>query len=171
MRLAAISAVFGVFIATAGTATAQLQDEPYGFSGGGPGISTAGKQAILAEEITGATPDNLVRRNGVLVDVTEGPDGVAVVRTRDGTFVPTGSVFDRTAIAGGARGRSGDLDIVESTTGFTINLGGAAGTGETVSSWTASVSASSTSAPPPLARTRDPIDQWTRQAHTLPPVD
>ena len=169
MRTVAIGTVLGVFVTFAGTASAQLQDEPYGFSAGGPGLSAAGKQAILAEELTGATPDNLVRRNGVLLDVTEGPDGVAIVRTRRGSFVPTGSVFDRTAIAGGRRGASGDLDIVESTTGFAMDVTGAGRTGATVSGWTASVSGGPMPAPrPPFGG--DAIDQWTSQAYTLPPA-
>jgi hypothetical protein len=169
MRVAAITTVFGLFLAFASTASAQLQDEPYGFSGGGPGLSTAGKQAILTEELTGATPDNLLRRNGVLLDVTEGPDGVAIVRTQRGAFVPTGSVFDRTAIAGGRRGTSDGLDIVESTTGFAVEITNGGRTGATVSGWTASVSHGLTPAPRPPVR-GDTIDQWTRQAHTLPPA-
>lgn len=169
MRQVLFGTVTAFFLAFASTASAQLQDEPYGFAGGGPGLSTAGKQAILAEELTGATPDNLVRRNGVLLNVTEGPDGVAILRTRGDRLVPTGSVFDRTAIAGGRRGASAGFDIVESTTGFALGVTGAGHTGATVSGWTASVSGGAAPTPRPQVG-GDAIDQWTRQAHRLPPA-
>ena len=169
MRHMLISAAVGFFLTFASSASAQQQDAPFGFSGGGPGLSAAGKQAILAEELTGATPDNLVRRNGVLLNVTEGPDGAAIASAPQENFIPTGSVFDRTAIAGGRRTASGGFDIVDSTTGFAANIGDAGRTGATLSTWTASVSGSSMSTPG-LAVGGDPIDQWTRQAHTLSPV-
>jgi hypothetical protein len=86
----ALALLAGAAIATAAPpAVAQLDNRPFQFrNSGGMGMSTAGRQAILEQELFDRTPDNLVRRGGVLVDVVEGPGGEALVRSQARPFIP-----------------------------------------------------------------------------------
>ena len=68
-------------------AEAQLNNRPFSFGGGGGfsggggiGMSTAGRQAILNQQLFGSTPDNILRsRFGLtLLNVTRGDNGLAV---------------------------------------------------------------------------------------------
>lgn len=70
-------------LVTIGSAGAQLDNKPFSFKNsptGGPGISQAGKQAIINEKLFNSTPENLqIGPDGRLVDVIEGPGKSAIV--------------------------------------------------------------------------------------------
>ena len=87
---AVIVAVFALGYMTT-DASAQMNNKPYSFSGGGSslGMSSAARQAILNQKLTGATPDNLVRGpNGALLEVTRGPGNTAITRDQAGVAIP-----------------------------------------------------------------------------------
>ncbi|WP_299399941.1 hypothetical protein [Pelagibius sp.] len=136
-----------VLAGAAPEAQAQWNNRPFSFnSGGGVGMSFAGRQAILQEEILGIRPDNLLRgSNGALVDVTEGPGSTAIVQGQASPFLPgfapRGSSFRRSAADGAGifnpffAPRSGG----SSTPSFLSSLK----TSATIASWTNMVSAGS----------------------------
>jgi len=72
-----------------GIAHAQQNNRPFNFpSAGGMGISSAGKQAILNQQLTGVAPDNLARdSDGVLVEVERGPGGIPISKSSGGSAV------------------------------------------------------------------------------------
>lgn len=79
----------GALLMTSQPAMSQMDNRPFQFrQSGGLGMSTGGRQAILQEKLRNQRPDNLVRRNGVLVDVVEGPGGAAIVQNQGAAFVP-----------------------------------------------------------------------------------
>lgn len=72
---------------------AQLNNKPYNFSsrsGGGLGMSNAGRQAIINEELFGSTPRQIVvDPAGNIADLTEGPGRSALIsRQGTGSFLP-----------------------------------------------------------------------------------
>lgn len=74
-----------------GAAEAQLNNRPFSFGtpDGSPGMSFAGRQAIINQKLQGATPDNLLRGpGGSLVSVEKGPGGVAIVQDSSGAPLP-----------------------------------------------------------------------------------
>jgi hypothetical protein len=85
-----------ILAATVGTlasapALAQISNEPYNFPrSGGLGMSNAAKAAIINQELTGRTPDNILRGAGgnELITVEEGPGGSAFARTQSGAVIP-----------------------------------------------------------------------------------
>lgn len=86
-------------------ASAQMSNKPFSFSGGGSslGMSSAARQAILNQKLTGATPDNLIRGpNGALLEVTRGPGSTAVTRDQAGVAIP--GFRGRGNVAGGGVG-------------------------------------------------------------------
>jgi hypothetical protein len=161
--LAAMLAIGGA----AGTAQAQLFSEPYQFhrSGGfdgGPGMSVGYREAIIDEELTGNQPEFFLRDSfGNLLDVQEGPNGLAVVRSRGSTIFP------------GATAGRGGISL-----GLAIRIGSSSGgygyipdPAAAITSWT-SMAAGLT--PPPqrwILRGHQPapIDAWVAQAAVLPP--
>lgn len=57
-----------------------LNNQPYNFGGKGLGMSYAGKQAILSNQVLGIRPDNLIiGPGGVLLYAEPGPSGSAIV--------------------------------------------------------------------------------------------
>ena len=79
-------------------ALAQMNNKPFSFntSGGNPGMSSGGKQAILNNEILGITPNNLLRaKDGSLLSVVKGKSGVTIVSIKGGDVIPSfrGSSF------------------------------------------------------------------------------
>lgn len=77
-----------MFLMTAG-ASAQMNNKPFSFSGGSSlGMSSAAKQAILNQKLTGSTPDNIMRGpSGALITVTRGPNNVAIATGQDGVVL------------------------------------------------------------------------------------
>lgn len=151
----------------ASPAMAQLDNRPFQFRGsgdGGVGMSTAGRQAILNQELTGRTPDNLVRRDGVLVDVVEGPGGEAIVRT------PGGGAFRPSARPQGFRARGASVGVFNS-----FFLRGSSGgyvpasyrTSHSVTGWTAGVVSDGYDVGPSGGTTSSVIAAWTRQVQFL----
>lgn len=87
-------------------AQAQLNNRPYSFNtpDGGVGMSAGGRQAIINEELTDATPDNLVRGSrGELLNLREGPGKSAIVSVPGGNVIPgfKGSTFRNPGDAAG----------------------------------------------------------------------
>jgi len=71
---------------------AQVSNRPFQFNTSGSsglGMSIGGKQAILNQELFGATPRNLLRnQSGELVGVESGPRRVPIVTAPGGQFIP-----------------------------------------------------------------------------------
>lgn len=159
-------------IATLGVAPeaeAQWNNRPFSFnSGGGVGMSFAGRQAILQQEILGLTPDNLRRgANGALVDVSEGPGSTAIVSGQVAPFIPgaaaRGSSFRRSPADGAGifnpffAPKSGGGS---STPSFLSSLR----TSATIAAWTNMVSAGSgRGAVVIYPGSGSSIDAWTAQ--------
>ncbi|NIA71789.1 hypothetical protein HBA54_24645 [Pelagibius litoralis] len=158
-------------VAAAGAAPeaeAQWNNKPFSFGGGGAGMSFAGRQAILQQEILGLTPDNLRRgSNGALVDVSEGPGSTAIVNAQAAAFLPgaagRGSSFRRSPADGAGvfnpffapKGGGGS-----STPSFLTSLK----TSATIASWTNMVTAgSSRGAVVIYPGSGSSIDAWTAQ--------
>lgn len=165
--------VAALFTAVAGSAQAQLSNKPFSFSsGGGPsvGMSIGGRQAILNEQLTGATPRVLVRDGfGELVDVAPAPGGPAALARRpgEGNFLPN---FSRADFRGGnpgmsvgafnaffvpGRDRSGGFILVQGESGALINT------------WTARVVSDASGV---IYRFDSTVDVWTGQVGGLLPV-
>jgi hypothetical protein len=88
-RLAVLAAVSALFLGATATAEAQLDNRPYGSPGGGFGMSGAARQAILNQQLSGATPgDVVIGPGGGLLNVTKGDSGLAVTTTQGGTVLP-----------------------------------------------------------------------------------
>lgn len=149
-------------------AAAQLDNRPFSFSNSGPsgglGMSTAGRQAILEQELFDRTPDNLVRRGGVLVDVVEGPGNEALVRSQGGAFIPD---------ARPSRNRGGAAVGVFNAF-FAFGSGGGGGytpaafrTTGAVTSWTSAVVSGGYGGPAGGDRTSSVIGAWTQQVSLL----
>lgn len=171
MALHGLGAVF-IAIATLGVAPeaqAQWNNKPFSFNGsGGAGMSFAGRQAILQQEILGLTPDNLRRgANGALVDVTEGPGSTAIVSGQVAPFLPgaagRGSSFRRSPADGAGifnpffAPKSGGGS---STPSFLTSLR----TSATIAAWTNMVSAGSgRGAVVIYPSSGSSIDAWTAQ--------
>ncbi len=75
----------------AAEASAQMNNRPFSFSNGGGsslGMSAAARQAILNQQLTGATPDNIMRGpNGGLLEITRGPSNMAIATGQDGVVL------------------------------------------------------------------------------------
>jgi len=161
--LAAMLAIGGA----AGAAQAQLFSEPYQFhrSGGfdgGPGMSVGYREAIIDEELTGNRPEFFLRDPfGNLLDVQEGPNGLAVVRSRGSTIFP------------GATAGGGGISL-----NLAIRLGSSSGgygfipdPAASINSWTAMAAGLPVPAQRWILRGHQPapIDAWVAQAVALRP--
>lgn len=155
----------------ASDASAQLNNRPYNFPGsGGPGMSVAGKQAIIMNEVSpGFDPSFLLRSpTGGLLTVAENPEGSAVplVFAPDGTLIPS---FRR-----GFRASSG-VPVFGAGV-FNPFFAGGSGNGyvgrypgfggDAITVWTARVSGSGA-----FGATGDSISDWTAAAHFLGPAN
>lgn len=145
-----------LFFVTA-EASAQMNNKPFSFSGGGSslGMSSAAKQAILNQKLTGATPDNIMRGpSGALIAVTRGPNNVAIATGQDGVVLQgyhgRGGAYDggvgifNSYFLGNSGQRSGGYTFASRLTGNAIAgwtsmvSGGGAGYsgGNSVDAWT-----------------------------------
>jgi hypothetical protein len=119
---AMLGAAAMLHVASAG---AQLNNQPVS-AGGGFGMSMAARQAIMNQQLSGATPGNIViGPNGTLLNVTRDANGLAVVTTQGGWIIPQ------------YRGRNhalGGLDV-DPNDGY-YGLGGAH---DSINSWTSQV--------------------------------
>lgn len=89
LPLAAVALLGAIAFAQPGQA--QLNNQPFSFRtpDGGPGMSLAGRQAIIDAKLLDARPFNLLRGpGGELVSVEKGPGGVAIVRDSSGAPLP-----------------------------------------------------------------------------------
>lgn len=146
-----------LFLVTA-EASAQMSNKPFSFSNGGSslGMSSAARQAILNQKLTGATPDHITRGpGGALVTITRGPSNTAIATGQDGVVLQ------------GYRGRgtalSGQVGIFNPY--FLGNSSQRSGaytlasrlTGNAIAGWTSMVGAGGAS----YHSTGDSIDAWT----------
>jgi hypothetical protein len=109
------------------SAGAQLNNQAYS-PGGGYGMSTAARQALFNQQLTGATPGDVIRGpNGTLLNVTRDENGLAVVTTQGGAVIPQ------------YRGRNHALGgVYVDDDGYIYGMDGAH---DTVSTWTSQVNA------------------------------
>jgi len=103
-------------------ADAQLNNQAYS-PGGGYGMSTAARQALYNQQLSGATPGDVIRGpNGTLLNVTQGENGLAVVTTQGGAVIPQ------------YRGRNHTLGgVYVNDDGYIYGMDGAH---DTISTWT-----------------------------------
>ena len=154
-----------IFVILATQANAQLNNRPYSFNtpGGGVGMSTGGRQAIINRELTGATPDNLVRGNrGELLDVREGPGKSAIVSVPGGNVIPgfKGSSFRRTDNAAGVF--NAFFTPRSNSPGYVSYIAFSQQAGGIIDTWTSrAVNGRAT-----FFAGRNPIDAWTGMIYT-----
>lgn len=169
VRICMAAAAFAAAFAAAAPAAAQLDNRPFQFSrsgNSGVGMSAAGRQAIIEQELFDRTPDNLLRRNGVLVDVVEGPGGEALVRSQSGAFIPQSRATGFRAY--GARvGVFNSFFFTGSRSGGTA-VPAAYRTAASLTGWTSAVGGASYQ-PGPDNSTSSVIAAWTQQVVTLNP--
>lgn len=146
------------------SAHAQLFSEPFQFNNrgfeGGVGMSPGYREAIIDEQLTGNRPENLLRApDGSLLNVTRGPNGLAVVSTRSSTILA--GTANR-----GVRGFGSFARYGSDSPGFAMLPDPA----HSITAWTAM--ASGLPAPPQRWILRghqpSPIDAWVNQAANLP---
>lgn len=81
-------------------ASAQMNNKPFSFKGGSSlGMSSAARQAIINQKLTGATPDHIMRgAGGSLIEIAKGPGSTAVATGADGVVLTgyhgRGGAFD-----------------------------------------------------------------------------
>lgn len=163
-RLYSSTSALVLVMLLAGTASAQLSNQPFSFknANGGLGMSVGGREAILNEKIQGIRPDNLVRApNGELLEVQKGRDGSAFV-----SYPGTGQAIPQYR---GTSYREFNPEIAAGVfnayslggfTGYVGNASVSAPSGATVSTWTSRV----TSGGMPISYTDgNVVDGWTGQ--------
>lgn len=90
-RLSAVALGLLGILVQAQPGQAQLNNQPFSFrtSDGGPGMSFAGRQAVIDAQLLDVRPDNLLRSpGGGLVSVEKGPGNAAIVRDSSGAPLP-----------------------------------------------------------------------------------
>lgn len=81
-------------------ASAQMNNKPFSFKGGSSlGMSSAARQAIINQKLTGATPDHIMRgAGGSLIEIAKGPGSTAIATGADGVVLTgyhgRGGAFD-----------------------------------------------------------------------------
>ena len=163
LLIAAILAVLA-----GGGASAQLSNKPFSFGNNRPGVgmSIGGRQAILNERFTGATPDVLIRdARGELLDIDRTrPGHAAVVSRPGGNFIPG---FRRADWKGGNLGISvGAFNAFfvtrrDDSGGFILIQGES---GAMVNTWTSRVVSDAGGI---VYRADSPVDVWTGQVSGL----
>ena len=89
-NLASVLAVTVSLFITMAEASAQMNNKPFSFSGGGSslGMSSAARQAILNQKLTGITPDNIMKGpGGALIEISRGPNNIAIATGQDGVVL------------------------------------------------------------------------------------
>lgn len=146
-------------------ALAQLDNRPYQFRGGASvGMSEAGRQAILREELFGERPSNLVRGPQGLLELREGPGDSAIVSERGGATIPGfrgRSLFNR-----GLGQEVGVFNAFFGPRRSSASSGGAFygagfGTRASIAAWTDLVSDGGPTGAIPASHS--PVDGWTSQ--------
>ncbi|MEX2630466.1 MAG: hypothetical protein WD341_11070 [Tistlia sp.] len=168
LSLAALALLGGLALAQPGQA--QLNNQPFSFRtpDGGPGMSFAGRQAIIDAKLLDARPANLLRGpGGELVSVEKGPGGTAIVRDSSGAPLP------------GYRGSSwrGPGDFAGSFNSFFVPGPGGVGfgfrfataAGAVIGGWTDLLGASFRAAVSSYAA-ESPLNDWIAMVAFLPPL-
>ena len=152
----------------AGTADAQIGNQPYR-PGGGVGLSNAARQAIQNDRILGSRPRNLVRgSDGALLDVgrannqafARSPTGAFLQGARSGASWPTGLGtglgWGNMNLGWGGMGSAGG----GSATGY----GRSGFASESMMQWISMLSFSGGPAFTPSGNSSTPLDIWIGQA-------
>jgi hypothetical protein len=154
LGLVVVGASLSLFAADA---SAQMNNKPYSFKGGSSvGMSSAARQAIINQKLTGATPDHIARgADGSLIEIAKGPGSNAIARGPDGVVITgyhgRGDAFDSAVgifnpyFLGNSGQRSGSYTIASRLTGNAI------------AGWTGMV----TGGPVFMGGTGSSIDAWT----------
>lgn len=142
------------------SAQAQMSSKPFSFNSpsGGAGMSIAGRQAIINQELFGLTPNVLLKsEDGRLLGLRKGPGNSAIVSSPSGEFLP------------GFRGRTLGIDFAAGTFNeFFVADGVHSGfithspTTATIDSWTGSVLQGG-----PVMAAGGSVDQWTSMVSFL----
>lgn len=171
MRVLAVFAMAAFAASISVPADAQLlSNRPFAFKnriGGGVGMSIGGRQAILNEELFGATPDNLVRGPvGELLDVTEAGRGAAVVNVPGSSFIPgfRGADFRRGTV--GMSVGAFNSFFVPKADGTLAIFPFESSSSDTVNTWTGRV----ISGTGVSFRAGNPVDVWTSLVFGMPAV-
>jgi hypothetical protein len=144
-------------------AFSQINNKPYAFpnsSTGGVGMSQAGRQAILNQQIRNITPENLARGpSGELLDVIKGPHRSAFV-THTGT-----NAFIAGYRGTSYKGQNSDIGVGVFNSFFTPRSSKSSGinfvqyhSGSLVNTWTARVVSGGV---PIIYRPGNSVDNWT----------
>ena len=148
---------FALTVLVATHASAQMNNRPFSFGGGGSGLgmSKAGQQAILLQKLEGRTPDNIIRGADGLITIERrrgnnaiafGPDGATIPRFRGRNTATVGGVgIFNPFFLGGSRRNYGSIGLASRHTsnqisGWTnmVNGGGYRG-GGSIDAWTSMV--------------------------------
>jgi hypothetical protein len=158
-RLFAAIAASGFLFSITADAEAQMGTRPFSFdSSGRTGISTAGKQAIINQELFDATPNVLLKsEDGPLLGLLNGPGSTAIVTSPEGEILP--SYRGRPVNRGLRAGEFNEFFLgSDSISPPPLSAGS---TGETVDSWTATVVTGRPSGG------YSSVDQWTSMVYLL----
>ena len=113
-------------------ASAQMNNKPFSFKGGSSlGMSSAARQAIINQKLTGVTPDHIMRgADGSLIEIARGPGSSAIARGADGVVLTgyhgRGNAFDGAVgifnpyFLGNSEQRSGAITFASRLTGNAI---------------------------------------------------
>jgi hypothetical protein len=135
--------------------SAQMNNKPFSFKGGSSlGMSSAARQAIINQKLTGVTPDHIARGvDGGLIEIARGPGSNAVARGADGVVLTgyhgRGDAFDGAVgifnpyFLGNSGQRNGTIT-------FASRL-----TGNAIAGWTSMVTGG------PVSFSGSSIDAWT----------
>jgi len=157
-------------LAATGTSSyAQFANKPFQFknsSGGGIGMSIGGQQAILNQELFGATPRNLLRdRNGELLGIQSGPNRIPIVTAPGGQLIPgfrPSFRDDSPALSAGVFNAYFASGTNSSTAGLIFSD---SASGVTVETWTAGVVSDGLAVP---LGSLNPVTSWTSSIGTQP---
>ncbi len=137
-------------------ASAQMNNKPFSFSNGGGsslGMSAAGRQAILNQQLTGATPDNIMRGpGGALLQITSGPSSMAIATGQDGVVLQ--GYHGRSGLLTGGAGFFNPFFYPHTGQGMTYNVASQF-TSNAIAGWTSMVSGR------PVTTGGSSIDAWT----------
>lgn len=169
-RLPSLVAVLGLLIAPSLPASAQMSNRPFAFNTGGNGsvgMSIAGRQAILGQELFGATPDVLLRSpdGRLLIGPVRGPGRSAIVFSPSGESLPGFRRDFRNGRVGLSAGDFNAFFIPRPSDRRTGHIATATPASALVNTWTARIlSDTGVGYGPPSA-----VSVWTGAVYTLDP--
>jgi hypothetical protein len=156
LSLAGILMVAVSLFLVAAEASAQMNNKPFSFSNRGSslGMSSAARQAILNQKLTGATPDNIMRGpGGALIEITKGPNNMAIATGQDGVVLQ--GYYGRRGVLVGGAGLFNPYFYGSSSGRSSYSIASRI-TGNAISGWTGMVTGR-----PAMSTSGSSIDAWT----------